>query len=110
MPLQAIYAHLACSDFATGARWFERLFGRPPDKAPMPGLVEWHHGSAAGFQLFEDGDKAGVGTLTLRVSGLDAERARLEAAGLAPGGIKDGDFVKIIRLNDPDGNLVVLAE
>jgi len=48
--------------------------------------------------------------LTLIVSDLSAERARLHQAGLAPGQITRADTVNIVRLSDPDDNLVVLAE
>lgn len=108
MPLRKIYAHLACRSLSVSRPWFERVFDRAPDAAPMKGLVEWHHGNGAGFQLFEDPDHAGTGTLTLIVDGLSEERHRL--ARLAPGEMETADYVDLIRLRDPDGNLVVLAE
>jgi catechol 2,3-dioxygenase-like lactoylglutathione lyase family enzyme len=74
----------------------------------MPGLAEWHHREGAGLQLFENPEHAGHGTLTLIVSALPAERARL--AALSPGEIEPADYVSLIRLRDPDGNLIVLAE
>jgi len=86
MPLTAIYANLACSDLGRSRAWFATLFGREPDAAPMEGLVEWHHGEGAGFQLSAEGEddaKAGRGTLTPIVSDLRGERSRL--AALSPG-------------------------
>ncbi|PSJ19713.1 glyoxalase/bleomycin resistance/dioxygenase family protein, partial [Halomonas sp. ND22Bw] len=38
-----------------------------------------------------------------------AERARLEGAGLSVTEIERADYTDIMRLRDPDGNLVVLA-
>ncbi|QDT14814.1 VOC family protein [Alienimonas californiensis] len=110
MPLRRIFAHLSCSDPSASGAWFAALFNREPDARPMGSLQEWHHGDAAGLQLFENPADAGHGTLTLIVDGLPAERARLEAAGLNPGPIEPANYVRLIRLRDPDGNLVVLAE
>ncbi len=108
MSLRKIYAHLACRSLAVSRPWFELVFGRAPDAAPMKGLLEWHHGEGAGFQLFENPDHAGNGTLTLIVEGLSEEHTRL--ADLQPGRLEKADYVDIFRLRDPDGNLVVLAE
>ena len=110
MPLDAIYANLACADLARSTAWFETLLGRGPDAAPMSGLVEWHHADRAGLQLHGDAAKAGQGTLTLIVADLDGERARLEWAGWTVGPVEDADHTRILRFADPDGNLVVLAE
>lgn len=110
MNLTAIYAHLSCSDLEGGIRWFSDLFGRPPDARPMDGLAEWHHGAEAGFQLFLAPGHAGHGTLTLMVADLAAERDRLRRAGKAVGMVEDADFARILRLDDPDGNLVVLVQ
>ena len=108
MTIAKIYAHLSCSDLETSIPWFATLFGRDPDARPMAGLAEWHHSDPAGFQLFEDSGAAGEGTLTLIVTGLAAEHARLSA--LEPADIEEGDGISLVRLDDPDGNLVVLAE
>ena len=110
MPLRKIYAHLNCSDLDASIRWFSAIFNRGPDARPMEGLAEWHHAGAAGFQLFLNPADAGRGALTLIVGGLDEERQRLDAAGLSPGEIEPASYVRLIRLRDPDGNLVVLAE
>ncbi len=110
MQLVKIYAHLSCSDLNKSIGWFATLFGRAPDERPMAGLVEWHHRGEAGFQLFEDASNAGHSTLTLIVSALGEEHARLLDAGLEPGNVETADSVSLLRLRDPDKNLVVLAE
>lgn len=108
MAIQKIFAHLSCANLDKSAPWFEEIFARKPDAIPMRHLAEWHHGSEGGFQLFQNPVHAGKGTLTLIVSGLDTERSRLSS--LKPGEIERGNYVNLVRLCDPDGNLVVLAE
>ena len=110
MGLHKIYAHLSCADLDASIRWFAAIFNRSPDARPMEGLAEWHHGETTGFQLFQNPADASHGTLTLFVRGLEAERQRLETAGIAPGDIEQASYVRLIRLRDPDRNLVVLAE
>lgn len=109
MPIETIFAHVSCSDLSTSILWYEKLFGQPPSGLPMPGLAEWQFTDSAALQLFEDDDRAGTSTLTLRVIPLQAEVSRLEAAGLAPGPIEEATTLFIVRMRDPDGNLIVLA-
>ncbi|WP_336969016.1 VOC family protein [Sphingobium aromaticiconvertens] len=110
MALTAIFAQLSCSRLEESIGWFTQVFGRDPDARPMPGLAEWHEGQGAGFQLFEAADHAGHGTLTLIVSDVASDRARLVEAGLEPGPVEAADYTSICRMRDPDSNLVVLAQ
>lgn len=110
MRLTAIYAQLSCSDAEASTDWFTSLFNRAPDARPMKGLAEWHLGDAAGFQLYRDAGNAGHGTLTLIVEDIRREQARLADAGRHPGEVLAGDFASLLRMHDPDGNLVVLAQ
>ena len=108
--IQKVYGQLNCVDLSVSEAWFERLFGRAPDATPMAGLAEWHHRGAAGLQLFENSEHAGHGTLTLIVSDLRAEHARLKRAALNPSPIEPATTTSLVRMNDPDGNLIVLAQ
>lgn len=110
MALLSVYAHVSCSDLERSLRWYTQLLERAPDARPMAGLAEWRHGASAGFQLFQDTRHAGASTLTLIVNPLREYHARLGRAGLSPGPIEPGDHASILRLRDPDGNLVVLAQ
>ena len=110
MAIEKIYAHLNCSNLDLSIRWFEQLFDRAPDARPMDGLAEWHYGHDTGMQLFEDNANAGHGTLTLIVSGLRQEHARLADGELQPGRVEASDSISLLRLRDPDGNLIVLAQ
>lgn len=110
MSINKIYAQLNCTDLSASINWYREIFDRAPDSRPMDGLAEWHHHDYAGFQLFENAEAAGQGTLTLIVEGLRDEYARLEQAGLSPGDIESGRTTSIVQLHDLDNNLVVLAQ
>ena len=75
----------------------------------MPGLAEWQFTDSAEVQLYEEKKHAGASTLTLGVLPLESEQRRLEKAGLRPGPIEEANDFFIMRLRDPDNNLVVLA-
>jgi hypothetical protein len=109
MPIETIFANVSCSDLSVSEPWYEKLFGRAADRHPMDGLAEWHFTDSAEVQLYEDKTKAGHSTLTVGVMPLGAERDRLAAAGIAVGEIEEAKDFFILRLADPDKNLVVLA-
>jgi hypothetical protein len=109
MTIATIFAQVSCSDLETSVVWYEKLFGKPPLRRPMPGLAEWHFSESAEVQLFEAKEHAGHSTLTLGVLPLQPERDRLVLAGLEPGPIEQATHFFIMRLHDPDRNLVVLA-
>ncbi|QKC82754.1 VOC family protein [Mesorhizobium sp. NZP2077] len=107
--IETIFAHVSCSDLEASIGWYEKLFGKAPLRRPMPGLAEWQFTDSAEVQLFEDEDNAGTSTLTLGVLPLAPERQRLVDAGLEPGPVEEADDFWIMRMRDPDGNLVVFA-
>ncbi len=109
MAIQTIFAHISCSDLEKSIAWYEKLFDKPPLRRPMPRLAEWQFSASAEVQLYEEKEHAGASTLTVGVLPLEPERQRLEALGLAPGAIEEAKDFFILRLRDPDQNLVVLA-
>ena len=109
MSIQTIFAHVSCANIAVSAAWYEKLFGRSPTRRPMAGLVEWQFTPSAEVQLFEEKKHPGSSTLTLGVLPLEPERKRLLAAGLNPDPIEETKGYFLMRLRDPDGNLVVFA-
>lgn len=110
MSISAIYANVSCSSLEESARWYAQIFDREPDARPMSGLCEWHLGQTSGFQLHEDRQKAGKCTLTLIVTDVDEDRRRVIGSGLSAGEIEKADYTSIVRMSDPDGNLVVFAQ
>jgi catechol 2,3-dioxygenase-like lactoylglutathione lyase family enzyme len=109
MSIETIFANVSCSDLRASAAWYEKLFGKPATRRPMQGLAEWQLTESAEMQLYEAKEHAGHSTLTLGVMPIEPERERLDAAGLKPGPVEAADDFFIVRLRDPDGNLVVLA-
>jgi len=109
MSIKTIFAHVSCSNLETSIAWYAKLFGRAPDRRPMDGLAEWHFTDSAEVQLFESQNNASHSTLTLGVLPLTPERQRLADAGLKVGEIEETKNFFIMRMKDPDGNLVVLA-
>lgn len=109
MSIQTVFAHISCANLTTSLAWYEKLFGKPPIRQPMPGLAEWQFTDSAEVQLFEDTTHAGHSTLTPGVLPIEPERQRLVDAGLNPGPIEEADDYFIMRMRDPDQNLVVFA-
>lgn len=109
MAIETIFANVSCGDLAASEAWYAKLFGKPATRHPMARLAEWQLTESAELQLYEDKTKAGHSTLTLGVMPLGKERERIADAGLDPGPIEPASDFYIVRLRDPDGNLVVLA-
>jgi predicted enzyme related to lactoylglutathione lyase len=107
--MNRILAQSTVSDLALAERWYTKLWGRGPDARPMPGLLEWHVGGATGLQVWSEPDRAGRSTVVIGTDDLEAESARLIAAGIDHEGVQPGGGGRILSLVDPDGNRVVLA-
>jgi hypothetical protein len=107
--IKTIFAQVSCSNIENSTTWYTKLFGKAPIRRPMPGLVEWQFTESAEVQLYEQKENAGHSVLTIGVLPLEPERKRLEEAGLKPGPIEDAKDFFIMRMRDPDGNLIVFA-
>ena len=109
MGIETIFANLSCTSLEASLPWYEKLFGKPPTRRPMAGLAEWQFTKSAEVQLHQNPANAGKSTLTIGVMPIEPEHQRLAQLGLAPGPIEAADDFFIVRIRDPDGNLVVLA-
>lgn len=103
-------ASLAVKDLADAARWYERLFDRNADTAPMKELLEWKFEGGGWLQLYEAPDRAGKGSCTLSVTDLHVQVSRLKQAGFETGEVMHNEMVKVMMIKDPDGNSIALAE
>lgn len=109
MAITQAFACLCVADLANAYDWYRRLFGTEADASPMPTLYEWHFGDGA-LQLVNDTSRAGNSSLTLVVDDLEDTRADIKARGLSVGSVLIGDFARFAQLNDPEGNLITLAQ
>ena len=110
MRIQGVYAAIATTDIAAAEAFYTKLFDRGPDDRPMDNLIQWRNVADANIQIFENPKNAGFSMCTIVVPDMGAARASLEAIGLSIHGEQEGDFGKIARLSDPDGNQITLAE
>ena len=104
-----LLAHCTVKDQTLAQAWYTKLFGRAPDAAPMPGLLEWHLERAFGVQIWAEPDRAGYSTLVIGESDLDALADRLTADGFEHAGPEPGGGQRILGISDPDGNRIVFA-
>jgi predicted enzyme related to lactoylglutathione lyase len=109
--IDRVLAGIALDGFASALTWYEQLFGRPADAAPMEGLAEWHFSEYGGVQPIHDADRAGSSSVTLVVSSLEEALAALEAEGLPAGPIQGTPgLVKAATVTDPEGNEINFSE
>jgi hypothetical protein len=109
MGIATIFAQVSYINIESSVTWYTKLFGKPPIRRPMRGLAEWQFTESAEVQVYEQREHAGHSALTVGVLPLETERKRLEEAGLEPGPIEEAEDFFIMRIRDPDQNLVVFA-
>lgn len=109
MSIQRVLAQSVVSDLEAAERWYSVLFLGPPDARPMPGLLEWHLGDGFGVQVWAEPERAGRSVMVLDETDLDALAARLTGAGLEHPGPQRVTASRILPLEDPDGNRVVVT-
>jgi hypothetical protein len=109
MTITRVLAQSTVTDLAVAEDWYTRVFGRPPDARPMPGLLEWHLADTFGVQVWAEPDRAGHSSMVLDESDLDALVARLDQAGIAHDGPQDVTSSRLLPLVDPDGNRVAFT-
>jgi predicted enzyme related to lactoylglutathione lyase len=102
---------LQVSDLETTVEWYERLFGRAPDRRPMDGCVEWQLAATGGLQIFRNPDSAAAATVIIGLDDLDAEVVELRRRGITaePYDVPSGRF-RLAQLQDPSGNTIVLSQ
>ncbi|MCC6919830.1 MAG: VOC family protein [Alphaproteobacteria bacterium] len=110
MDIMGLFAAVYVTDLDRSLAWYAKIVGRDADHRPMPTLAQWVGVAGAGLQLFLDPAKAGRGRMTLVTPDVDKAKAELARNGVAAGETFRGDFGAIAEVEDPDGNLVTLAE
>lgn len=110
MEIQGLYGVVATGEMKTAEAFYTGLIGRGPDDRPMDTLIQWRDLAGAGIQIVNDPAKAGSSLLTIVVPSMTEAREAIKSNGLKLGEEVKGDFGVIAQINDPDGNLVTLAE
>lgn len=107
MSIEHVLAVVPVADFDGAHQWYERLFGRPADNAPMDGLVEWQVTDGGWVQVAQDAERAGSTLLNLAVDDLDRHLAEVAGRGLTPGAVAPvSKGVQLSAIRDPDGNTI----
>jgi catechol 2,3-dioxygenase-like lactoylglutathione lyase family enzyme len=109
MTITRLLTQMTVADSAQSEPWYTRLFGRDPDARPMPGLLEWHPTDSFGVQVWGEPDRAGTSCMVLDESDLDGLAARLDQAGVHHEAVQDATTVRVLRVQDPDGNRIVFT-
>ncbi|HET7657056.1 MAG TPA: VOC family protein [Bacillales bacterium] len=94
-------------DHEEGARWYEKLFGRPADFVPHEDFAEWELMPGCWLQVAKGEPTEGSGPLRLGVEDIEEERERLISEfGIEPSPIesREGVPVKWCTFSDPWGN------
>lgn len=100
-------AGIAVKDIDAAVLWYEKILG--PASRPMDEVAEWTMPNGGCLQVFEDGIRAGLSSVTLVVEDLDHEIAGLESKGIHIGETSRSSLVDMAIVQDHDGNQVVFA-
>ena len=110
MSIDNALASIAVKDLKAATAWYEKLLGRAADSVPMPEVAEWRLPRGGVLQVYQLPERAGSGSFTLAVTGIEAEAKRLLALGIGNGKPSSNPKVKTLMFTDPDGNHVAIAE
>src|SRR6476620_4885386 len=106
MSVTHLFAGVAVADFAAARRWYEALFGRPPDMLPMEGEAVWHVTTFGSVYVTEDPERAGTALVTIAVSDLDEHATALAARGLSFAQADSSSAPRQLTVADHDGNCI----
>jgi catechol 2,3-dioxygenase-like lactoylglutathione lyase family enzyme len=105
-----LIAGVPVSELGAAIDWYTRLFGRPPDLRAGEEIL-WDIDEHATLFIEPDAARAGAGRVTLAVAGLDALLERLATEGIEHEPIETySNGVRHVKVPDPDGNAIALAE
>ena len=110
MSINNALASVAVSDVQSAVRWYEKLLGRPADSKPMSEVAEWKFEGGGWLQVYQNTDRAGMGSVTLAVSDLDEQIDDLRKSGIEPGAPLKSPMVIVVMIKDPDGNSIAFAQ
>ena len=111
MSFTHLFAGVAVSDFAAARRWYQTLFGRPPDMLPKQGEAVWHVTTFGSVYVTADPARAGSALITIAVSNLGEHTTALAARGLSLDEQQaDSSAPRQLTITDDDGNSIKFFE
>ena len=117
MSTERVNAILPTRNFAASSAWYERLFGRAPDRCPSTSCAEWMISAGTAIQL-QDGasmsaapDSLPHGAVGIVVADLDSALAALRQRQIDVAAPQRATrYVRFAPVADPDGNTVTFVE
>ena len=110
MSIDNALASVAVANIQRAVAWYEQVLGRPPDTRPMPEVAEWKFDRGGWLQVYELPERAGHGSFTLAVTGIDQVVARARELGIDTSQTSSSEKVKTMMITDLDGNHIAFAE
>jgi catechol 2,3-dioxygenase-like lactoylglutathione lyase family enzyme len=108
--LTHLFAGVPVSDLDAGIDWYTRFFGRPPDRRVGEEML-WEIDEHAWLFIEPNAAQAGACRITFAVAGLDALLERLAAQRIEHEPVETySNGVRHVKVPDPDGNAMALAE
>jgi catechol 2,3-dioxygenase-like lactoylglutathione lyase family enzyme len=108
--ITALFAGVPVSDLDASIDWYTRFFGRSPDLR-VGDEVLWDIDEHATLFIEPNAAQAGAARITLAVAGLDAILERLASERIEHEPIEIySNGVRHVKIPDPDGNAIALAE
>ena len=108
MSIDNALASVPVRDVDAAAEWYGQLLEQAPTRL-MDEVAEWKFDGGGGLQAYQASERAGGGSVTLAVTGIERHAEALRASGLEPQ-VGGNDRVKTLMIKDPDGNSIALAE
>jgi predicted enzyme related to lactoylglutathione lyase len=111
MAVVSVLSVLMVDDFDAALPWYESLFGRPPDRRPMDGCVEWQLAEGGGVQVYRAAEGAGAATAIIGVDDVDAYIADLATRGISAEAfdVPSGQY-RLATIQDPAGNTITIGQ
>jgi len=110
MSIDNAIASIPVKNLIAATAWYEALLGRGPDSTPMPEVAEWKFPRGGWLQVYQLPERAGNGSVTLAVTGIDEIIAHVKKLGIDTSEQSASPKVKTLMIADPDGNHIAFAE
>jgi catechol 2,3-dioxygenase-like lactoylglutathione lyase family enzyme len=110
MSITHLYAGVPVSDLNASIDWYTRFFAKPPDFRAGEEIL-WEIHERAWLFIEPNAAHAGMGRITLSVTGLDALLERLASERIEHEAIETySNGVRHVKVPDPDRNAIAFAE